>query len=140
MTPLINPTAASKSPATPRVLVVDDEPGLIELVSDVVGRAGHCRLLTAADLAQAEKIIAAGEKIDLLLADVQLPDGSGMSLLPRLREKHPHAAAVIITGNPSVNGAVSALRAGVVDFLPKPFTADHLLERINSALARQTVV
>jgi FixJ family two-component response regulator len=120
----------------PRVLVVDDEPGMIELVSDVVNRAGNCRLIIARNIAQARQILNT-EKIDLMLTDVGLPDGDGMSLLGSLRERHPLAAAVVITGNPSVGGAVSAMREGVVDFLPKPFSAAHLTERINSALKRQ---
>jgi FixJ family two-component response regulator len=121
------------------VLIVDDEPGLIELMRDVIERRGNCRLLTASDLSEAEKIIAS-EKIDLMLADLHLPDGDGMSLLPQLREKNPTAASVIITGNPSVNGAISAMRSGAFDFLPKPFSADQLMERIGKALERQAVV
>jgi DNA-binding NarL/FixJ family response regulator len=120
----------------PRVLIVDDEPGLIELVSDVVGRARNCKLISAATLAQAEKILAT-ENIDLAILDVNLPDGNGMSLIPRLREKQPFASAVVITGQASLNGAITALRAGVADFLPKPFSADLLLERIDKALERQ---
>ncbi len=137
MAPVINATSC-KARVRPRVLVVDDEPGLIELVSDIVERSADCRLFSARDLAEAEKIIAS-EKIDLLLADLHLPDGDGMSLLPRLRENHPSAAAVIITGNPSVNGAISAMRAGVLDFLPKPFSAEHLMDRVRKALQRQAV-
>jgi DNA-binding NtrC family response regulator len=138
MSPVIK-TTAQKSRLRPRVLIVDDEPELIELIRDVVERAGNCRLLTAGDLSEAEKIIAS-EKIDLLLADLHLPDGDGMSLLPRLREKHPSAASVIITGNPSVNGAITAMRGGAFDFLPKPFSADQLMERIGKALERQAIV
>jgi FixJ family two-component response regulator len=127
----------SKATTTkPRVLIVDDEPGMIELVTDVVKQAGNCRLIVAQNVAQARKILAT-EKIDLMLTDVGLPDGDGMSLLSSLRERHPLAAAVVITGNPSVGGAVDALREGVVDFLPKPFSAAHLTERINTALKRQ---
>jgi FixJ family two-component response regulator len=121
-----------------RVLVVDDEPGMIELVADVVGRATNCKLLTARDLREARNIIQS-EDIDLLLADVHLPDGDGMSLLPQLHLAQPGAAAVVITGKPSVSGAVEAIRAGIVDFLPKPFSADHLLERVNKALAQQAL-
>jgi FixJ family two-component response regulator len=136
MAPLTKPSAPLAQTALPRVLLVDDEPGMIELVSDVLKRSRTCRLLTAPTLAAAENIIA-NERVDLLLADLNLPDGNGMELLPRLQQKHPEAAAVIITGTPSVNGAISAMRAGVVDFLPKPFTADHLIERVSTALAQQ---
>src|SRR5262245_18433828 len=140
MAPVINATTASKARVrAPRVLVVDDEPGLIELVRDVVEREGNCKILGAADLAAAQKILSS-EKIDLLLADVHLPDGDGMSLIPRLREKQPHAAAVIITGQPSVSGAIDAIREGVLDFLPKPFNAQDLLKRIRLALSRQATV
>lgn len=135
MTSLIK-TAACKKAVRPRVLVVDDEPAMIEMISDVVGRSGSVKLLAAGDLASARKIIAR-EKIDLLLADLHLPDGDGMALVPRLRSRNPAATAVIITGHPSVDCAIGAIRAGAADFLPKPFTADLLLERISKALARQ---
>jgi signal transduction histidine kinase/FixJ family two-component response regulator len=130
----VTPTAVTR----PRVLVVDDEPALIQLVRDVVGKATNCRLFSAGDLREAQAIIDK-EQIDLMLTDVRLPDGNGMSLLRRLHDAQPTAAAVVITGNPSIDGAISAIRSGVVDFLPKPFSAEHLLERVNRALAQQAV-
>ena len=138
MSPVMNTSTKARVRPT-RVLVVDDEPGLIELVNDVVGRSSNCRLFTALNLAQAQRILES-EKIDLLLVDLHLPDGDGMSLIPRLQEKQPHAAAVIITGNASINGTINAFRAGVVDFLPKPFTADHLLDRVRKAIDRQAII
>ena len=126
----------SKSIVRPRVLVVDDEPELIELICDVFARTNDCRLIAARDLREAEAIIKR-EPVDLLLADVRLPDGDGMSLLPKLHDANPAAAAVVITGEPSLTGAIDAMRAGVVDFLPKPFSAEHLLARVRSALKIQ---
>jgi DNA-binding response OmpR family regulator len=126
----------SKSTARPKVLVVDDEPELIELICDVFARTNDCRLVAARDLREAEAIIKR-EPVDLLLADVRLPDGDGMSLLPKLHDANPAAAAVVITGEPSLTGAIDAMRAGVVDFLPKPFSAEHLLARVRSALKIQ---
>ena len=135
MAPTVRQTP-SKSTVRPKVLVVDDEPALIELVSDVFARASDCRLIAARDLREAESIIKK-ESIDLLLADVRLPDGDGMSLLPKLHDANPAAAAMVITGEPSLSGAIDAMRAGVVDFLPKPFSAEHLLARVRSALKIQ---
>ena len=126
----------SKSGVRPRVLVVDDEPALIELICDVFARTNDCRLIAARDLREAEAILK-NEPIDLLLADVRLPDGDGMSLLPKLHHANPAAAAMVITGDPSLTGAIDAMRAGVVDFLPKPFSAEHLLARVRSALKIQ---
>lgn len=134
MTPVMNTPV--RTPPLPRVLVVDDEPDLIELVSDVLGRGGKFRLLTACDLSTAKKVLES-ETVDLMVVDLTLPDGDGMSLLATLQEKHPNATAIVITGNPSVPRAIHALRAGVFDFLPKPFSADALLERINQGLNTQ---
>jgi CheY-like chemotaxis protein len=126
----------SPPPQPPRVLVVDDEPTLIEVIDDVVGRGMGCRVVTAASIAQARKILAS-QTIELLVADLNLPDGDGMDLLPDLREHQPNAAAVVITGSPSIDDAIDALRSGAVDFVPKPFTRSHLVERIQMALDRQ---
>ena len=123
----------------PRVLVVDDEPALLELVDDVVGGHLRCRMIAAGSLAEAKKILAT-QPIELMVADVNLPDGKGTALLKTLREHQPDAGAILITGQPSVDHAISALRQGAFDFLPKPFTADQLLDRVRWALARQSAL
>jgi FixJ family two-component response regulator len=128
-----------KSAPQPRVLVVDDEPNLVEVIGEVVGRGMGCRVVFAASLAQARKILAS-QTIELLVADVNLPDGDGTSLLPALREHQPNASAIVITGSPSVDGAISAIRGGAVDFVPKPFTHAHLVDRVKKALERQALV
>lgn len=130
---------ASSTKPRARVLIVDDEPAVVELVAEVVGRATNCKLYSARDLREAQNILQS-EAVDLMLADVNLPDGSGMTLLPQLQSANPAAAALVITGEPSMNGAIDAMRAGSVDFLPKPFSADHLLERVENALRGQAVV
>lgn len=124
----------------PRVLIVDDEPNLIEAIGDVVGPRGMgCRIITAATLAQARKILTT-QGIELMVADVHLPDGDGMSLLPALRQHQPNAAAIVMTGSPSVDGAISALRGGAADFVPKPFSNTQLVERVKKALERQAIM
>lgn len=126
----------SPPPQPPRVLVVDDEPNLVEVIGEVVGRGMGCRVVTAASIAQARKILAS-QPIELMVADLNLPDGDGMSLLPALREHQPGASAIVITGAPTVSGAIGALRGGAADFLPKPFSQTHLVERVQMALDRQ---
>jgi DNA-binding response OmpR family regulator len=120
----------------PCVLVVDDEPGMLEMVGDVVGRSIDCRLIAARDLREAEAVMQR-EKIELLVTDLHLPDGDGMALLSTLNTSHPQARVVIMTGDTSMQGPVRALRAGAMDFLPKPFSADLLLDRVRQALDRQ---
>jgi len=137
MAPTMKSTIEVSTRTRPLVLVVDDEPALLELVHDVVGRsAQNFRLVSAASVSEARRIIDE-QPVQVALLDVCLPDGDGMSLLPQLREKQPTAQAVVITGHPTIDGAIGAIRAGVIDFLPKPFSADHLRERIDRALQRQ---
>jgi ActR/RegA family two-component response regulator len=138
MMPVAVPVKPGKT-APPRLLVVDDEATLIELVGDAVERNLDCKLTTADSVATAQHILET-QPVDLLVVDLNLPDGSGTELLATLRQKHPLAGAIVITGTPSFDRAVTALRGGAVDFLAKPFGIDDFLHRIRSALHRQTIV
>jgi len=138
MTPVVT---AGKSPTKtmkPCVLVVDDEPEVLKLFSDIVGKQNNCTILRAPDLKQA-RLLMDKHPVHLLVADLSLPDGDGLALLPKLQEKHPTASAIIITGRPDIHNSISALRAGAVDFLPKPFSADAVVERVSKALAAQSL-
>ena len=129
----------SQRPLHPRILVVDDEPNLVELIGDVVGREMGCKIVCASTIAAARKVLAT-EGIELMVADVNLPDGNGMTLLQDLQKFQPAAAALVITGAPSMDGAITAIRAGAVDFVPKPFTGTQLVQRVRQALDRQALV
>jgi FixJ family two-component response regulator len=122
----------------PCVLIVDDELATIEMVNDVVGSSIDCRIIAAHDFHEARALLGS-EDIQLLVTDIHLPDGDGMALLSELQSAHPQAAAVVMTGDTSVQGAVRALRAGVLDFLPKPFSAEVLIDRVQRALDRQRI-
>jgi FixJ family two-component response regulator len=128
----LKPQATTK----PRVLIVDDEPELTELVRDMVVKHVDCRVVVATSLKEAKKLMSS-ESVEVLVADLHLPDGDGMSLLPALRERQPSSSAIIITGKPSLDGAITALRGGAVDFVPKPFSATQIVERVQLAIARQ---
>jgi FixJ family two-component response regulator len=101
----------------------------------MVGKRLGCKLMSANNLAQARKILES-QKVDLLLTDVNLPDGDGMTLLPILHLHQPQAQAIVITGAPSMNNAIEAMREGASDFLSKPFTGGDLVERVRRALGR----
>ena len=138
--PVAKPTGSTgptgpETRARPRVLVVDDEPCLVELIGDVV-RSMDCRIITAATVAEARRVLAA-QDVEVLVTDVNLPDGDGTSLLPLLQRRHPTASAIVITGSPSVDNAITALRHGAVDFVPKPFNKDQLVAHVKKALQMQ---
>jgi DNA-binding response OmpR family regulator len=136
MAPLVQEPATTHG--APNVLVVEDEPGIIELISDVVGAGQNARVLRAGDLAEARRLMA-HERIDLLLLDVLLPDGNGLTLLPDLRHNCPDAQTVVMTGQPTVDGTIAAIRAGALDFVAKPFSAEQLRDRVSKALRRQAL-
>jgi DNA-binding response OmpR family regulator len=135
MAPVIKHSGASIK-TKPCVLVVDDEPALLEMVNEVVGRSIDCRVIAARDLREAEALMQT-ETIELLVTDLHLPDGDGIALLATLQSTQPQAAVVVMTGDASMQGAVRAIRAGVIDFLAKPFSADLLVDRVRQALDRQ---
>ncbi len=134
----LSPTQ-STSQSLPRLLVVDDEPDVLELFRDAISAKFNCKLLTAPTIAAAKRLIDV-EQFDVMLTDLHLPDGDGMSLVPILKNRQPSARTVVITGRPTVDAAVSALRAGAIDFLPKPFSIDQIVDRIGRAIRGQTLI
>lgn len=126
-----------RSAQRPRVLVVDDEPELIELIGEVVKAQVDCKIVSASTVEEARQILAR-EPVEVLVTDVHLPDGDGMSLLPHLREYQPNASAIVITGSPSMDRAITAIRGGAIDFVTKPFSNEQLIERVRSAIERHS--
>jgi DNA-binding response OmpR family regulator len=137
MTPVRQPPQTEQS-ASPRILIVDDEFDVVDFVTDALGRNVECRLTSATNVAEAGHVIET-QAVDLLIVDLNLPDGDGAELLARLRKHHPLASAIVVTGAPSVATAVSALRHGAVDFLAKPFTIDEFLRCVRTALHRNAL-
>lgn len=75
---------------------------------------------------------------DLILLDLSMPDGNGLSLLAELRPRIPAPAVIVITGNTDAPHAVEALKNGAYDYICKPFDPEHLLEAIEQALSRRS--
>ena len=138
MAPVVK-ASKQKQAQLPRILVVDDEPQLLEVIRDIAGNNIDCRISTASTIDEAKKSMLV-QNIDLLIVDIHLPDGDGMSLIELHKKHNPTANSIIMTGQPSVDRAISAIRRGAIDFLPKPFNADVLLERVKKALGRKTII
>jgi len=100
----------------PRALVVDDDPEIATVLTELVEREGFA-VTSATTLAQAREAIAATVP-DIVLVDIHLPDGSGLDLFDGLGPAAPEV--VLITGQASVETAVDALRRGAADYLTKP--------------------
>lgn len=134
------PLVTEKNKSTikrPAVLIVDDEPAMLELSSDVLSREVSAgKVFQATSLAEARRIIDR-ESIALLIADVKLPDGDGTTLVEYLRDAQPTAGAVVITGAATLEQSVKVFRDGAIDYLPKPFTATQFADRIGKAILYQ---
>jgi two-component system, NtrC family, response regulator PilR len=124
--------AGQKSADQPSVLVVDDEPDLLELVSLTLSRM-NLRTRTAADLGGAKKLLKS-EHFDLCLTDMRLPDGDGLDLIAWIQENRSNVPVAIITAHGNVESAVRALKLGAFDFVSKPLDLGVLRKLVGSAI------
>ena len=116
----------------PVVLVVDDEPDLLELVSLTLSRM-NLKTRTAADLAGARQLLKA-ERFDLCLTDMRLPDGDGLDLVAWIQENRAALPVAVITAHGNVEAAVRALKLGAFDFVSKPLDLGVLRKLVGSAI------
>ncbi len=128
------------SPGQPElsVLVVDDEPMLAEELSDGLREEGF-EVATAHSAAAALALLRADPGIGVLVSDIRMPGGSGLSLAAEILETEPDTTArgvVLITAHGSMDQAVEAMRSGVSDFLTKPFGLPDAARAVRAAMER----
>lgn len=114
------------------VLVIDDEAQVVRHLEHLLRREGYQAhgVHTAAEAREAVTSLDP----DVVLIDLRLPDALGTSLMKELREEHPKAGYVIITGQGSIRSAIEATRLGAIDYLTKPFDQDELLLSVQTAM------
>jgi two-component system, NtrC family, response regulator PilR len=118
--------------ASPLVLVVDDEPDLVELVSLTLSRM-QLATQSAGDVATAKKLLKS-QSFDLCLTDMRLPDGDGLDLLEWMGANCPRVPCAVITAHGNVESAVRALKLGAFDFVSKPLDLGVLRRIVSTAL------
>src|ERR1700736_6857944 len=116
----------------PVVLVVDDEPDLLELVSLTLGRM-KLKTRTASDLGSARRLLKT-ERFDLCLTDMRLPDGDGLDLVAWIQENRSAVPIAVITAHGNIESAVRALKLGAFDFVSKPLDLGVLRKLVGSAI------
>jgi two-component system, OmpR family, response regulator len=131
--PNVTPTPSAEALQPPRVLIVDDDAAIRELVRRYFERSGFV-VSDAGDATQARAALDR-EQIDLVLLDIGLPGEDGLTLTRYLRE-HWHGAVIIISGRGDPIERIIGLEVGADDYLAKPFDLRELLARARSVLRR----
>jgi DNA-binding NtrC family response regulator len=121
-----------------RILVVDDEPAQLELLSGFLEEQGYETVL--ADSATKALEIFRREPFDLIVTDQKMPDMSGLDLVKAVREITPEASIVVITAYGTVDTAVAAIKFGAADYLTKPVNLDELLYRVEQVRDRRRLL
>jgi putative nucleotidyltransferase with HDIG domain len=119
--------------ADERILVVDDENAIREVVCSILSQAGfECRPVTSGKEALA--LLHSGESYSLVLSDLVMEGMDGLSLLARIRQRHPDIPVVMVTAVHDISVALAAMRNGAYDYLLKPFESEQLLAIVRRAM------
>jgi two-component system response regulator AtoC len=114
-----------------QILVVDDEAAVRAGIAQVLSRQ-NLTVTTAADATQALEHLAR-QPFAIVLLDIKLPDLSGVEVLKHLRRDYPDVEVIMITGYPTIQGAVECIKLGALDYLVKPFRINELEEVVQKA-------
>ena len=114
-----------------RILAVDDSPDTLEVLRRNLASHGY-HVFTAPGVAEAVQVLD-NNAVDVVITDLKMPGASGLDLIRHVRENFKNTEVLMITGYPSVEGAVEAVKTGADDYLSKPFTDDELLKAVNDA-------
>jgi DNA-binding NtrC family response regulator len=119
--------------ARARILVVDDEVGMLEVCADTLKRRKDAEIVTENDSRRAAQMIAS-ESYDLIILDIRMPSPGGVELLRSARERDPTVAVLMITAFPSVEIAVECMKLGAADYVTKPFIPEDLRSTVERLL------
>ncbi|SNY94654.1 sigma-54-dependent transcriptional regulator [Flagellimonas pacifica] len=116
----------------PKILIIEDDTAFCQMLQKFLTRQGY-GVSASFNLKEAREKLAT-DFFDIILCDVRLPEGDGISLLSKIKEKSPKTRVILMTGFAEVKTAVQAMKKGAFDYISKPFTPESILEVIASAL------
>jgi len=120
-----------------RILVVDDSTTTLEVLQRNLAAAEY-QVFTARGVPEAIEVLK-GTHIDLVITDLKMPSVSGLDLVRHVRENFKDTEVMMMTGYPSIEGAVTAVKTGAEEFLAKPFTDEELLSAVRRVLDKLNV-
>jgi putative nucleotidyltransferase with HDIG domain len=113
----------------PRLLIVDDEPGVRNVLHDLLDESYHCAEVSSAEEALHEVSL---NDYQLVISDITMRGMSGLEMIPHIKDISPHTVIVMISGMQTIESAINALRLGAFDYLMKPFD----LRQVEAAIER----
>lgn len=116
------------------ILVVDDEQIVHESIQRILDQDGH-QVVSAMRVDQALQELER-KHFDLALTDLKMPGTGGMDVVRAIAKDHPYTGVVVFTGFPTVDSAIESMKLGALDYLPKPFTPEELLQVTRKALKK----
>ena len=133
----VQPEAPATDRRPPRILVVDDEQSMRELLAIVLRREGYEVLL--AENGRAAVALLEREPVDLLISDIKMPDLSGVDVLRAAKKIDQDMLGIMITAFASTETAVEAMRLGACDYLSKPFDVDLLKMKVREKIENRQI-
>jgi two-component system response regulator PilR (NtrC family) len=124
----------------PRLLVVDDEPGLRDMLAILFRREGMDVTLAPGFATGRDAILQAPAPFAVVLTDLLMPDGNGMELLPIVKRRAKNSEVIVMTAHGGLETAVEAMRRGAYDFVTKPFATNELRALVQKALEKGAIV
>src|ERR1700722_13537574 len=123
-----------------RILVVDDEPGLRNMLEILFRREGYEVTLAPGFKMGRDAVRNASQPYGVVLSDLVMPDGSGLDLLTVSKERNPQSEVIIMTAPSTLETAILAMKKGAYDFVTKPFATGELRALVHKAFEKRALV
>jgi two-component system, NtrC family, nitrogen regulation response regulator NtrX len=128
----LNLATSDSLPLIGKVLVIDDEPDIVTMLSGVLSDEGH-RVVSALNAKEGLRLLGR-DLPDVCFLDVWLPDADGVDVLEKLRAQNTELSVIMMSGHATIETAVKATRLGAVDFIEKPLSLEKVLVAVQNAL------
>ncbi len=116
----------------PKILIIEDDTAFCQMLQKFLTKNGFA-VSVSYSIKEAEEHLASST-FDIILSDVRLPKGNGVTLLPQVKRESPKTQVILMTGYAEVKTAVNAIKKGAFDYISKPFTPEEILSVIKDAL------
>ncbi len=132
-------TSPDSATGAARILVVDDEESLRQMMQVMLQRAGH-EVVLASDVRSAREVVEGAPPFDLVISDLVMPDGTGLDVLDFVRRRSQETQVIIVTAHASVETAVEAMQRGAYGYLEKPVAMANTRAMIAKALEKRLLL